>query len=174
VLRESDLPAGYHVHYESAVGVFAVADLLTTDTSISSAAADALLKRGLASSYARSFDYGEAKNNGIASIVMLYRDAPNAKEAVGLLFGYARDIGCYEIPIAGTIGETSKACAAQVTYADNTRRSVWYLLFSIANAVAYIGIADDVTADDSALLGQLAATQVKLMRSFGGADLKMK
>jgi hypothetical protein len=51
---------------------------------------------------------------------------------------------------------------------------VWYLLFSIANAVAYIGIADDVTADDSALLGQLAATQVKLMRSFGGADLKMK
>ena len=174
VLRESDLPDGFHVHYESAIGPFEVAELLTTDSTISAAAADALLKKGLASSYGRTFDSGASTHNGIASIVMVYRDRASAQEAVELLFGYARDMGCFEIPVAMTIGDMSKACAQQVQYQDNTNGSDIYLYFSILNAVAYIGIADDPSANDGQLIADLALRQIKLMRSFGDPELKMK
>jgi hypothetical protein len=173
VLREGDLPVGFHVRYESSVGPFEIAELLTTDTASSASAADALLKRGLASSYARSFDFADSKQKRIASIVMLFRDAQNAQEAVQLLAGYARDLGCKEIPVGMKLGDVSRACGGRFVSQD-TPGSAVYLYFSSNNAVAYIGISDDADADDGELIGTLATKQLKSMRSFGGAELKGK
>jgi hypothetical protein len=175
-LRDRDLPPGFKVHYESIVGPHDVGELLMNDTPTSAFGYQVLMNQHLLSSYARSFDFSDSKTKTIASIVMIFRGTDDAQQALSSLAGHAFDRGCKEVQVAMALGDASKACAGQFQYQDRTAgvitASSISLYFSTANAVAYIGISDDPGADNGQLIADLALKQIRVMRSFGAAELK--
>jgi hypothetical protein len=178
VLKDTHVPSGYRVRLERSLGAFEVGEALGGDTKFGAGASDVLIRDGLYASYGRFFEAETRSWRGVSSIVMLFRDRNGARSAIEDLRERLRAKGCPEVPIAETIGEASTACGGDVEIDTRTAGrvpvSVVLLYFSWANAVAYIGVADDADADTGQLAASLAAKQLAVLKSFGGEEMKIR